>query len=320
MSGSKERRGLPVLGPLGELFPSLRSAPEVVGRAAVHPRVLLADDGIARSYVLVCWDDPGSVEALHREVRRRVEAALLADLCRSPSSLREGALPAKALRLLFFCEPAQDPTPALRAFGLKRIELGLELAPAMAHVRGEAQLTGRDVPDSPTSSWEARFASPPNERGETLLRLEAALAERLGDDTWGERPGAFYGALADASEALGLGAIPASGDGLDAVERLAIHYAPGPLRAIPPLVFQALCDMVGVVAVREHGRRVEWAASSGDDAGVPSPPLLRVASSDGPVHVPIGLHLLRWCVMPLAEGEIVPPVSDWVLDQFGATG
>ena len=31
----------------------------------------------------------------------------------------------------------------------------------------------------------------------------------------------------------------------------------------------------------------------------------------------LGLHLLRWCIMPLQPGEVVPPLSDWVLDQFG---
>ncbi len=319
MSGPKERRGLPVVGPLGELFPSLRSEPEEVPRAPVHPRVLIADDGGERSLVLVCWDDPGSREVLHGEVRRRVEAALLTELCRPPEALRAGVPLPSAVRLLFFCAPKEAPGPALRAFGLAEVAAGGDLAPALAHVRGEAQRVGREVPDAPTSAWEARLAPPPGERGETLARLEAALLARVGDEPWGERPGAFHAALAASARELGLGSIPPTGEGLDAVERIAIHYTPGPIRAIPPLVFQALCDLVGVVAVREHGRRVEWAASGVDARGVPSPPLLRVASSDGPVHLPIALHLLRWCVMPVSAGEVVPPVSDWVLDQFGGS-
>ncbi|MBC7173359.1 MAG: hypothetical protein H5U40_13050, partial [Polyangiaceae bacterium] len=217
MSGSKERRGLPVLGPLGELFPSLRNPPEALPPAAVHPRVLIADDGDTRAFVVVVWDDPGGESALHSEVRVRVEGALLAELCRPAAELREAAIRPSSIQALFFTEVAGRVEVALRAFGLRAAELPpTTLAATMAHVRGEAQQSGREVPEVPTSSWQASFALPPGERGQTLLALERAIAERVGDEPWGERPGAFFAALAEATRALGLGAIEPTGDGLDA--------------------------------------------------------------------------------------------------------
>ena len=68
---------------------------------------------------------------------------------------------------------------------------------------------------------------------------------------------------------------------------------------------------------REFNRRVEWAPSEPDELGLTPPPLVRAYLDDAWVHIPLGLHLLRWCIMPLQPGEVVPPLSDWVLDQFG---
>jgi hypothetical protein len=38
----------------------------------------------------------------------------------------------------------------------------------------------------------------------------------------------------------------------------------------------------------------------------------------GTYVVPIGHHLVRWCVMPLEAGEAIPPLSAWLRDQFDA--
>jgi hypothetical protein len=318
MSASKDRKALPVLGPLGELFPSLRAPVEELPRAPLHPRVLLSEEPEGKALVLVCWEDPGGVEHLHAALRQRIEAALLAELCRPPAELREDGRRPRALRLLSFAPLAGDVEPALRPFALTPAALGdAALALSLAHVRGEAPRAQREAPEAAEAVWEARIAPPPGERGATLDRLEDALLSRLGDQVWGERPGAFYAALADAASALGLPEIPPTSEGLDALEGLAIQYTPGVIRAIPPLVFQALCDTVGVVASREFGHRVEWAPSEPDESGAAPPPLLRVSMPDGYVHIPLGLHLLRWCVMPVRAGEVVPAVSEWVLDQFG---
>ena len=82
------------------------------------------------------------------------------------------------------------------------------------------------------------------------------------------------------------------------------------------MLFQALCDAAGVHAARGLGLPVQWAISEPDEDGMAPPPLLRTRGSAGDVHVPVGLELLRWCVMPLREGESVPPLSAWCRDRF----
>jgi hypothetical protein len=30
------------------------------------------------------------------------------------------------------------------------------------------------------------------------------------------------------------------------------------------------------------------------------------------------VHLLRWCVMPILEGDEIPPLSEWLEFEFGS--
>jgi hypothetical protein len=34
------------------------------------------------------------------------------------------------------------------------------------------------------------------------------------------------------------------------------------------------------------------------------------------IHIPIGLHLVQWCLLPLQPGEEAASLADWVADQF----
>ena len=34
------------------------------------------------------------------------------------------------------------------------------------------------------------------------------------------------------------------------------------------------------------------------------------------IHIPIGLHLVQWCLLPLQPGEQPASLADWVADQF----
>ena len=41
----------------------------------------------------------------------------------------------------------------------------------------------------------------------------------------------------------------------------------------------------------------------------------RLEAKSGAVHIPIGLHILRWWVMPLKAGETPASLVEWVEDQ-----
>ena len=36
---------------------------------------------------------------------------------------------------------------------------------------------------------------------------------------------------------------------------------------------------------------------------------------EGPVHIPIGRHVLEWCVMPTSPGEEIPSLADWLAER-----
>lgn len=311
----------PAAGTLQELFPALAKPTPSLPLEPLHPRVLTVEEPAGAALVLTCWRNPGGAAGLHAGLRPKVEAALLAELSRPASELVELTHELRFLRLAVFDDIGGDVPAALRAFGLAPVPLSAVQdcrgwRDALAHLRGEAQRLGHVVPDDPLSAYEADIQLP-TRTAAGIQALEHALRQRLGDEVFGARPGALYAHLAAlAPQHLGITLTPTC-EGLATLEHELMSLAPGPIRFIPPAIFQAVCDFVAVIAAREFQRRVEWAPSEADELGLCPPPLVRAYLDDAWVHIPLGLHLLRWCVMPVQPGEVVPPLADWVLDQFG---
>lgn len=306
-------------GSLIELFPHLGQPPAEVPYAPVHVRALAFEEGASLTLGFVVWALPANATALRRDLGQRIEAALLALLSRTVDDVsEEGERRPSRIRVLFFEAPGPDTEAALAPFGLAQVAYDpVAMAPTMSHVRGEALRCGAPSPDAPAAVFEVAVALPDAERGETLASVELALREAVAGTVWGASPGSFFRALSTVLVARGEAPLAASTEGIDRIELLAGQFVPKRIRWIPPMVFQALCDAVGVVASREFGRKVDWASCEPDDDGLAPPPLLRAKLPDGVVHVPIAEHVLRWSMMPLADGEIPPPLGDWAADQFG---
>src|SRR5690606_8327406 len=118
------------------------------------------------------------------------------------------------------------------------------------------------------------------------------------------------------TESRGLPPFAPTFEALDRLEDALFPEAYGELRLLPQATFQAFCDAVAVVACEGAGQTVEWAESRPEEDGLAPPPLIRVQRADAWVHLPLGLHLLRWCVMPRRRDEDVPRVSAWLRDQL----
>jgi hypothetical protein len=175
---------------------------------------------------------------------------------------------------------------------------------ALAHVRGEASAAGREPPESEPLLFQASFTEP----SPPLAQLERGLRS-VGDEAmFGVTPGALARQVASA---LGVDAVDLDGLGAALVPDVRER-----VRWVEPMLFQALCDAAGVHAARALGLPVQWAVSEPDEDGLAPPPLLRTSGPAGDVHVPVGLELLRWCVMPLREGETVPTLREWCRDRF----
>lgn len=304
-------------GPLGELL-RFDEAPAPV--SPVHRRLLEVPEAEGTAMVIAGWSDPGGLERLHAELRRRVEAALLSELSRTAADLV--SFERRITRLRFVLFPTLDwaPEAALRPFGFAPVDPGAkDLRETLAHLRGEAQRVGADVPDVPAQVWDAPTAMPEGAAGEWMTEVESELVRRTGDECWGQRPGVPFGRLAALLEERGEESLEPDSEALDALEARLVQRISGPIRWIPPMLFQSLCDMVAAIAVKEHGAEVQWAECAPDEGGLAPPPVIRAKGKGDWVHIPIGMHLLRWCVMPVAEGESVPSIASWARDQFGET-
>lgn len=291
-------------GPLDELFPGVRAQRDALPESPVHPRVLeVRDAPDVASFLIVVWPDAEDGPALRQLLARVIEATLLAELSRAPSDLHgDGARRVGSLRLVSY---APIDTAALARYGLARATADESWREPLAHVRGEASAAGREPPETEPQLFHASFTEP----SERLAEIERGL-RAVGDEAmFGVSPGALarqVGTLLEVDPAdlvaMGTALVP------DVREQV---------RWVEPMLFQALCDAAGVHAARVLKLPVQWAVSEPDDEGLAPPPLLRTRTTAGDVHVPVGMELLRWCVMPLREGESVPSLDEWCRDRFG---
>lgn len=309
--------------PLDALLPGLGmpSAP-ALPRTAVHPRVLEAEVDGVREWGLIVWEDPGGPQALHHAVQGLLEATLLAELSRPPASVhRVPDRRFEAIRLFVFAELPYDPAPAIRAFGFSPASPQPETyEERLRVVANEARATGRAV-EAPVTVWEARIAHPGGELGAKLCDIERMMAERMGDDVWGQTPGGPSKLFATYVAQVFGESIEPSLAGMRAMEMLLVSPEHGAIRWIPPLLFQALCDFVPIVANVEFGTKTSWAVCEPIEGDTAQPPLIRVEPSragEPPVHVPLGPHILRWSMMPIYPGETTDSLAAWVEHQFGS--
>lgn len=326
MSSRKKPLDLPSDRPLDALLPGLSSpsarldsGPAPRGTPAVHPRVLEVRTEDGYDQVFVCWEDPGGARALHTALRKIIEATLLHELTQPPA---RGASvlgrPLRGLRLLCFADvPGVDD--AVRAFGLRRSEAHAPAADAdiLRVLREEAAGRGTALPDRPVHTFHVPVQGQPGSWGEKLATIQSWMVDRMGEDVWGNTPGGPSRLLATyLKEEVGEAFQPDL-DGLDRMEFLLVPRETGVIRWIQPLLFQALCDFVGVVLRTALDVETAWAICEPEEDGLIPPPLFRLRRGGQVTHLPIGPHVLRWCIMPLFEGEDVPPLSSWLRDEFG---
>jgi hypothetical protein len=302
-----------VPGPLDELVPGLRAKSERLPALPVHPRVVRAqrDDG-SYALVLVSFAPPANVRAFHAALKPLVEATLLVELSRPPRAVKGESTRLTSLELLLFYEPPFELAPALVPFAFERADVSAPAASkALSLARRERQLIDGTAGDEPLVRFSAHVAHPSEVRAK---QLEAALRDRASDAVFGESPGVQARALAECAQSIGIEVAPTRA-GIEAIEALVVQETTGVVRFMSPLVYQGLCDLIGVTA-HELGTEVEWGVCEPDEAGIAPPPLLRATDGENAWHVPIGEHVLRWCVMPLAPGEVVPTLGAWAEHEF----
>lgn len=311
--------GMSTERPLDALLPGLTAPPPPVSQP-VHTRVLSVDGDDGHAWVLLVTRDPGSARALHQQVLAILEAALLAELSQTPRRVAEGLQTYTALRMLVLVPLPYEVGPAVEAFGMVRTRFDREEAAAAATweaVVAEAEQMRWDLPDSPQSVWETPIRHPDRDAVAILRGLQTELAQAMGDEVWGSTPGAVSRMASQLLDRDHGWKVTPDLQGVRELERLLVPTWPGVLRWIEPLWFQAMCDLIGVVAGAKLGVKVAWSVCEEAPSGLAPPAVFRVTRPDGThYHLPIAHHLLRWSMMPLRRDEAVPSLADWMEDQF----
>ncbi|NCQ60648.1 MAG: hypothetical protein GW913_08290 [Myxococcales bacterium] len=278
----------------------------------VHPRVLDLPEGEARTLVFASYIDVPSSRALFDALRPAVEAAWLSELS-TPRTPEAAAPVIGSMELFCFGALPADAEAGVRAFGFSSTATDARSEAHLRLLRSEASRAQLPVPEQVRELFraDAHYAE-----GAAASALEA-LSASLGADAFGERPGALARALVS-QLGQALPGLDADFAGLDALEAALFTSTPGVIRGVPPAAFAALADLVGVCLTRELGLEVAWAVSEAHEGGVFEPPLLRVSPPGGEgQHFPVGLELLRRCVMPRGADEDIPPLSEWLRHGFG---
>ena len=222
----------------------------------------------------------------------------------------------KGLRLHIMQDLGWNAAASLRAFGFAPCQEPVSDEQRRVIV-AEAERTGRVSDGHPHSSWRAEIRSPEGRLGERLADIDRMMAERMDNELWGETPGGPSHLLATYVRKSFGEKVEATPQGLDSLELFLVQRTPGAIRWIPSVIFQALADFVGVVAAHHFGVKVSWAEAEDLGDGYGHPPLFRTEIRGEQVPVPLGQPLLRWCMMPILDGEELPPLSAWAEDQFG---
>jgi hypothetical protein len=304
-------------GPLDDLVPGLRRKAERFAALPVHPRVVHArSPGGERTIVLASFAPAVSARAFHAALKPLVEATMLSELSRAASELEdEGEDQLAALELYAFAPSPFDARPALSPFGLTSAALDDAGAQrALALLRHETRLIDGAVSEEACARYRAPFAR-------SAHPLAAPLASKLlahaPKSAWGVEPGALARTCADQLAALGYDGVEPTRVGIEKLEQVVVATDHGVLRWMAPLLFQALCDLVAVAATVTYGRDVQWGVCEPDEeGGLAPPPVLRVERDGDTFHVPLGEHVLRWCVMPTVRGEEIPTLGAWTEHEF----
>lgn len=271
-----------------------RDAPTDV--EALHPRVLEVELEAGHEWTLAFWEDPGP-ESIRTDLHHLMRATVLKELSRLPRQERDDPRSFLGARALAF-ESLREPTrEALESLGWSEESYDPEeYSERMKAWQNEARAAELDVPARPVSIWQlpARRADPP--RRDPLDAVAEEMLESVGDEYWGETPGGISKLLARGLEEQFDVDIELGVEGLRTVEREVVPDGPDAISWVRPILFQGICDFVGVVLHGAFGVRVQWGLCEPDERGLVPPPMFRDPATQN--TLPIGRALLDWCVLP----------------------
>ena len=303
--------------PLDSLLPEI-DEPERVGdtspveKTAIHPRVLRVELEDGCIWSMACWEDPGMHE-LDEQLRRTIGSTLLAEMARPSGDPDLHERNFDAVELLVFAEMFPESRTVLGTLGFEEVDyIPDEYEERIDTWRTEAEEVEHDIAARPDSLWLNLFHRHGEEMDTKLDRVHRELDERLDGVVWGESPGGPSKFAADLLEREFNVSIEPTHEGLAQFELVTVQETGDYLRWMRPLIFQALCDFVGVLLQVQHGLDVQWGICEPEEDGFVPPPLFRVRRRRDWTTVNIARWMANWCLMP---GD--PSESDSLGERLG---
>jgi hypothetical protein len=294
---------------LPELAEPGRSESEAIEALAVHPRVLEVELEDSWEWAMTCWFDPGS-EELADQLTMMIVATLLAEMSTPPAALKVERN-FSAVRLLVFAELSAESRAAIERLGFKSAPyVGDEYVERMAAWRDEARAAGTHIGSKPDEIFVLEVVRDDPAISAKLDEIQRRMVEDLGDEVWGETPGGPSRLMATYFRQYLNSSVTPSHEGLRAFELFLSQEKTDVLRWMPPVLFQGLCDFVGVILQAEYEFEAQWGLCATDETGFTPPPLLRVSTDAGFEIVPVGEFLVEWCIMP--RGDDAAQLADYL--------
>lgn len=317
--------------PLDALFPELQQ-PYAPNDAAAQATTSVQDAQTARPilssnvldveleqaqrFVLSCWRTSHTSEEppFEASLRGLLSATLLQELSRPPGWGEATHRRIEGVDLFVFDTLSQEQRDSLARLGFVQ-----ETFDPLAHGnrlhawQNEARMQGWGVPgEAPTSLWYAPLRvqnASQDTLTKTLREAHEEIARRHDARLWGAFPGEPSHTLASILERELQYKLSPDMKSLQELDALVIERATHAIRWIEPMVFQALCDFMGIVLMASKRARVQWGVCESDRHGGHLPPLLRLADRGGVRDVEVGLALLEHAIMPRSSEP--EPLASW---------
>lgn len=271
----------------------------------LHQAVLQIDAPDARRWTAAVWAISAPERDLIAAIKALIESTLVVEWIQPSGEGGEAPRGFASFDLVFY-EAPKEGSELVQFFqegGWKRIEgsaLGEEELKRLSVFQNEARRESLEIAEAPEALYRLDVERMGGELGARLEDAARRAGRHLKGEVWGEKPGLFSKVFSDALRGSVQMNITPNQAGLALLEDLIAEEGKG-IYWLDPLVFQALCDFLGVVLQARGDREVQWSLCAPEkETGLAPPPLLRIRKRGEP-----------WKVVNLGLGVVQALASPW---------
>ena len=270
----------------------------------VHPAVLKVSGDESRRWCAAIWSTDPDERQLVGKIQRLVESTLVAHWMQPPTQYEPQGQVVNSFDLIFYDSVPESLKQALKDSGFQAVHRPL-LAPEeyeqFQAFEEEAIKAGRGEVGNPVAVWRVSIERP--EGLQSPSKLGGSVAEKLGDQFWGQAPGWISRVFCEELKEITDVEVSPDRAGLERLERTLFGGPTGGIRWMEPMAYQAVCDFIGVVLQATTSLDVQWGTSPVDEkTGLAPAPVLRVRQSGGDwAMLAVGNDIIRRACVPWGE-------------------